>query len=32
MEYKDPALFQKEHEQMPYRKLKALEQVYLVHA
>ncbi len=32
MEYKDPALFQKEHEHMPYKKLKALEQVYLVHA
>ncbi len=32
MEYKDPALFQKEHEQLPYKKLKALEQIYLVHA
>lgn len=31
MEYKDPAAFQKEHEQMPYKKLKALEKIYLVH-
>lgn len=31
MEYKDPALFQKEHERMPYKQLKALEKIYLVH-
>lgn len=31
MAYNNPAAFQQEHETMPYKKLKALEQIYLVH-
>jgi RsiW-degrading membrane proteinase PrsW (M82 family) len=31
MEYNDPAVFQKEHETMPYKKLKSIELIYLVH-
>ena len=31
MLYEDPVSFQKEHDMLPYKKLKALERVYLVH-
>jgi RsiW-degrading membrane proteinase PrsW (M82 family) len=31
MEYKDPADFQREHEAMPYKKLKSIEKIYVVH-
>ena len=31
MEYEDPSTFHKEHETLPYKKLKSIEQIYLIH-